>query len=53
LKAWQGKVENIKAGQEAFLKRAKANSEAATGSYGGGAADAAASESLYVKNYKY
>ena len=27
LKAWGGKKENFKAGQEAFLKRAKANSE--------------------------
>ena len=29
LKAWGGKKENFKAGQEAFLKRAKANSELA------------------------
>ena len=27
LKAWGGKKENFKAGQEAFLARAKANSE--------------------------
>jgi fructose-bisphosphate aldolase class I len=31
LKAWGGKKENFKAGQEAFLKRAKANSELAGG----------------------
>ena len=33
LKAWQGKPENMKAGQEAFLKRARLNSLAAQGKY--------------------
>ena len=33
LKAWQGKDENIKAGQQAFLKRAKLNSFATVGKY--------------------
>jgi fructose-bisphosphate aldolase class I len=50
LKAWQGKPENVKAAQEAFLVRAKANSEAQLGKYKG---SGAAGESLYQKNYKY
>ncbi|MBI3035260.1 fructose-bisphosphate aldolase class I [Candidatus Woesearchaeota archaeon] len=33
LKAWQGKDENIRAAQQAFLKRAKLNSLAAMGKY--------------------
>ena len=33
LNAWQGKEENFKAGQEAFLKRAKLNSLAHLGEY--------------------
>lgn len=33
LKAWGGKDENLKAGQSAFLKRAKLNSAAASGNY--------------------
>src|SRR3989338_6703380 len=33
LKAWQGKKENLKAGQDAFLKRAKLNSLATMGKY--------------------
>ena len=33
LKAWQGKPENMRAGQEAFLKRARLNSLAAQGKY--------------------
>ncbi|KAI3423957.1 hypothetical protein D9Q98_009791 [Chlorella vulgaris] len=49
LKAWGGKKENYKAAQEAFLTRAKANSEATLGK-----GDLAAKgESLYVKDYKY
>merc|ERR1712169_25409 len=35
LKAWQGKKENIPAAQKALLERAKANSEASLGKYGG------------------
>ncbi|GJM98001.1 hypothetical protein PR202_ga14974 [Eleusine coracana subsp. coracana] len=54
LKKWLGKEENVAAAQAAFLARCKANSEATVGKYAGaGAADAAASESLYVKGYKY
>jgi len=49
LKAWGGKKENWVAGQNAFLARAKANSEASQG-----IGDIAAKgESLYVKDYKY
>ena len=36
LKAWSGKDENLKAGQKAFLKRAKLNSVAALGKYSDG-----------------
>ncbi|KAK3130798.1 hypothetical protein QOZ80_6BG0498190 [Eleusine coracana subsp. coracana] len=54
LKKWLGKEENVAAAQAAFLARCKANSEATVGNYtGAGASDAAASESLYVKGYKY
>lgn len=49
LKAWGGKKENVKAGQEALFKRAKANGEATLGK---GDLDATG-ESLYVKDYKY
>ena len=53
LKAWMGKDDNIPAAQAELLKRAKANSEANLGKYEGGAASAAASESLHVKSYVY
>jgi len=54
LKKWLGKKENVAAAQATFLVRCKANSEAGLGKYtGSGAGDAAASESLYVKGYKY
>ncbi|XP_008782993.1 fructose-bisphosphate aldolase 5, cytosolic [Phoenix dactylifera] len=53
IKKWAGKKENVPAAQQAFLARCKANSEATLGKYAGGSADAAASESLYVKGYKY
>ncbi|KAF8658970.1 hypothetical protein HU200_058808 [Digitaria exilis] len=54
LKKWLGKKENVAAAQAAFLVRCKANSEASLGKYAGtGDGDAAASESLYVKGYKY
>jgi fructose-bisphosphate aldolase class I len=49
IKTWEGKPENLKAGQEAFLKRAKANSLAQLGKY----VAEGAGESLYVKDYKY
>jgi fructose-bisphosphate aldolase class I len=53
LKAWQGKDENVKAAQEAFLVRAKANGEASLGKYAGGGGGEGSSESLFVSNYKY
>ncbi|KAF3777100.1 Fructose-bisphosphate aldolase cytoplasmic isozyme 1 [Nymphaea thermarum] len=53
LKTWKGKEENIKAAQEAFLTRCKANSDATLGKYAGGNAGGLASESLHVKGYKY
>lgn len=49
LKAWGGKEENLKAGQDAFMARAKANGEATLGK---GDLEAKG-ESLYVKDYKY
>ena len=51
LKAWSGKPENVKAAQEALITRAKANSEATTGTYGGDAAGD--TSSMYVANYSY
>ncbi|KAJ7960988.1 Fructose-bisphosphate aldolase [Quillaja saponaria] len=53
LKTWAGKKENIEKAQEAFLSRCKANSEATLGKYTGGSSDGLASESLFVKGYKY
>lgn len=53
IKTWAGKKENVKAAQAALLVRAKANSEASLGKYAGAGAGGSASESLYVKDYKY
>ncbi|XP_024966369.1 fructose-bisphosphate aldolase, cytoplasmic isozyme 1 [Cynara cardunculus var. scolymus] len=53
LKTWGGKKENVAAAQAGFLARCKANSEATLGKYGGDGAGGLASESLYVKEYKY
>ena len=53
LKAWGGQDANMPAAQKALLERAKANSEANLGKYGGGAGGAAASASTFVKNYAY
>jgi len=50
LEAWKGKKENVKAAQEAFLTRAKANSEASLGKYAG---SNTGGQSLYVEGYKY
>lgn len=52
IKAWSGKDENVKAGQEALLVRAKANSEAQLGTYKG-SKDQAANESLFEASYSY
>jgi len=51
LKAWGGK--DVKAGQEEFLKRAKANSDATRGQYAGGVKGAATEDTLFVKNHQY
>lgn len=53
LKVWKGQEANVKAAQDALLVRSKGNSEACQGTYSGSAASADASESLYVKDYKY
>jgi fructose-bisphosphate aldolase class I len=53
LKVWQGKDENMVKAQEALMIRAKANSEACLGKYGGGAGGDAAKQSQFVANYTY
>ncbi|TXG68019.1 hypothetical protein EZV62_009294 [Acer yangbiense] len=53
LKTWGGKKENVAKAQEAFLARCKGNFEATLGKYTGSGAGGLASESLYVKGYKY
>lgn len=53
LKAWKGEDANLKAGQEAFLKRAKANSDAQLGKYTGDAATEDSKKTLYEKGYTY
>ena len=52
IKAWQGKDENLEAGQTAFLSRAKANSESQLGKYEG-SSDKSANESLFEAKYSY
>lgn len=52
LKAWNGKDENVKAGQDAFLGRAIANSQSQLGKYEG-SADKSANESLFEASYSY
>lgn len=53
LRAWGGKNEQVGAGQDELIKRAKANSESALGKYAGGVAGAAGSGSLFVANHAY
>jgi len=53
LQAWKGQAANVEAAQQAFLARAKANSEAQLGQYAGGAPSAEASKSLFEANYRY
>ncbi|KAJ3326516.1 hypothetical protein HDU76_012861 [Blyttiomyces sp. JEL0837] len=53
IKTWAGKKENVAAAQKALLVRAKANSEATLGKYVSSGSAGSASESLYVKDYKY
>jgi fructose-bisphosphate aldolase class I len=53
IKTWKGEAANVQAAQDVWVRRAKANSEANLGKYAGGAADASATESLFVKGYTY
>lgn len=53
IKAWAGKKENLNLSQQELLKRAKANSHASVGKYGGGSAGSAAGETLFVANHTY
>ncbi|XP_045468908.1 fructose-bisphosphate aldolase-like isoform X1 [Harmonia axyridis] len=54
LKAWGGKDENIAAGQQELLIRAKANSEASMGKYEAGSAQGKAGEQgLFIKDHAY
>ncbi|KAM9100092.1 fructose-bisphosphate aldolase B [Sarcophilus harrisii] len=54
LDAWRGKAENKKATQEAFVKRAQANCQAAKGKYvHSGTSSSASSQSLFTPSYTY
>jgi len=54
LRAWGGKKENIKAGQDELIKRAKANGEASLGKYvAGSVVGAGADATLFVANHAY
>ena len=53
LKAWLGKDENVPAAQNVLALRAKANSLANLGQYGGGVGGEGANTSTYVKGYVY
>lgn len=50
---WAGKQENVAAGQAAYFKRAKANSEANLGKYNPDGKPAAGSQAIYEAGYKY
>ncbi len=51
--AWQGKPENVKAGQNEFLQLAKANGSASLGKFEGDLKTAAGQKSLFVANHAY
>jgi len=53
LKSWKGDAANVPGAQAQYVIRAKANSEAQRGKYVAAAGASAATESLYVKDYKY
>ncbi|ERL95792.1 hypothetical protein D910_00308 [Dendroctonus ponderosae] len=54
LRAWGGKDEQVKQGQDELLKRAKANSEASLGKYQAGSAQGKAGDAgLFVQNHAY
>lgn len=54
LRAWAGKKENVCAGQNELLKRARANGEASVGKYVAGSVSGATGDSsLFVANHAY
>ncbi|KAG7163262.1 Fructose-bisphosphate aldolase-like, partial [Homarus americanus] len=53
LRAWGGKDEQVKAGQEELLKRAKADSEAAQGIYQWACKGYAGDAGLFIKDHAY
>ncbi|XP_066255486.1 fructose-bisphosphate aldolase [Euwallacea similis] len=54
LRAWGGKDEQVKAGQDELLKRAKANSDASLGKYQAGTIQGKAGDTgLFVQNHAY
>ncbi|GMH36704.1 hypothetical protein BSKO_04577 [Bryopsis sp. KO-2023] len=53
LKTWQGEEGNMKAAQEALLKRASANSLAQLGKYTADGESAEAAKGMYEKGYTY
>ncbi|XP_012224744.1 fructose-bisphosphate aldolase isoform X1 [Linepithema humile] len=54
LRAWQGKAEQVAAGQQELLKRAKANGAACQGKYiAGSISSKAADTSLFIKSHVY
>eukprot|EP01132_Coremiostelium_polycephalum_P009631 gene9631-11804_t len=53
LKAWGGDKTKVEEGRKAYLHRAYSNHLAQLGKYAGEDASLAASESLFVSNYKY
>jgi fructose-bisphosphate aldolase class I len=53
IKTWLGKDENVEAARATLLARAKANSEAQLGKYGGGVGGSEANTSLFEGNYRY
>ncbi|KAI3733909.1 hypothetical protein L6452_13367 [Arctium lappa] len=53
LKTWQGRPENIEAGQKALLARAKANSLAQLGKYSADGESEDAKKGMFVKGYTY
>lgn len=53
LKTWQGKPENVKAAQQALLKRAKANSDAQLGKYDPSTEGKEAAQGMFEKGYSY
>eukprot|EP00187_Rhodella_violacea_P013366 CAMPEP_0184713852 /NCGR_PEP_ID=MMETSP0314-20130426/4121_1 /TAXON_ID=38298 /ORGANISM="Rhodella maculata, Strain CCMP 736" /LENGTH=395 /DNA_ID=CAMNT_0027176615 /DNA_START=30 /DNA_END=1217 /DNA_ORIENTATION=- len=53
LKSWLGKEENLKAGQDALLARARANGQAALGKYVPGSEPSLDAQGTFEKGYKY